>query len=89
MRVSINKDDEIRSLCRQMVKLCHEYQMPRNTPDLEAWETEIREKIIRLYARITLLQRRQAMPASMQPGAIAQGGSRGRFRPSSPVLSYL
>jgi hypothetical protein len=88
MRVSMNKDDEIRSLCRQMVKLCHEYQMLRNTPGRESWESEIREDIIRLYARITLLQRRKAMHAPMHPGAIAQGGSRARFRPSAPGLFY-
>ncbi len=52
MRVASLRDPEKKSLCREMIERCDEYEVLKNRPERAKEAAEIRKDIIRLYSKI-------------------------------------
>ncbi len=52
MRGASLKDFEKRSLCREMVERCDEYEVLKNSPGRAREAAQIRKDILRLYWKI-------------------------------------
>ncbi len=56
MRAPWHEVDNIKLLCRKMIKRCDEYQAIKDSPERKSKAEEVKEEIIRLYAAIAMLQ---------------------------------